>query len=161
MSHVIARNLRDKPMPNHARTDDQAPPHPRTRYKESQEAERKMFSRRLWRLMVGKGWNQSELSRQSGVGRDMISGYIRGKHLPEPPHARRLADAFGITIEALFPAAAEVAAAPAAAAAATLEDLPPIEMRSTTPGMVMLHVNQEMSQAKALKVLALLQEPEA
>lgn len=124
---------------------------PRSAYRTARDAEMKMFSRRLWRLMTAKGWNQSELARRSGVGRDMISGYIRAKHLPEPPHAKKLAEAFGVEIEELFPSAGETAST-------TLRDaLPPVELRATSEGKAMLHVNLEVPFDVAVQVLALIQ----
>lgn len=144
-------------MPSRARTPEQQPPgHPRTSYKESRDAEVKMFSRRLWRLMVGKGWNQSELARQSGVGRDMISGYVRAKHLPDPPHAQKLAAALGAEIEDLFPISSGGADA---APAIVQRELPPVEMRATTDGKVMLQLNLEVPMEVALQVLTLIQKP--
>lgn len=136
-------------MPNRAR-DDEAAGHPRTAYKESRDAELKMFSRRLWRLMVHKGWNQSEFARQSGVGRDIISGYVRAKHLPDPPHAKKLAEALGVKVEELFPSANE---APAAAAAQ--RELPPIELRATGEGKAIVQLNLEVPMEVALEMLAL------
>ena len=125
--------------------------HPSTEYREARKAEMAVFASRLWRLMVKKGWNQSALSRQSGIGRDMISGYIRKLHMPDPPHARRLADALGVELDALFPSAGEPLPAVAA------REVPPLEMRSTAPGRVMLHVNLELPMPVALQVLALVQ----
>lgn len=144
-------------MPSRA-TSDQPPGHPRTSYKESRDAELKIFARRLWRLMVGQGWNQSELARRSGVGRDMISGYVRGKHLPDPPHAKKLADALGVEIEDLFPVSSGGADMPAVVAQ---RELPPVEMRATSDGKVMLHVNLELPMETALQVLSLIQKPAA
>lgn len=144
-------------MPNHAQSSGGSAGHPRTSYRESREAELKIFARRLWRLMVGKGWNQSELSRQSGVGRDMISGYVRAKHLPDPPHAKKLAAALGVEIEDLFP----VSAGPGSATVEQRKELPEVEMRTIGDGLVMLHVNQKMSAETALQILALLAKPAA
>lgn len=142
-------------MPNTVRTDTDtpsSPAHPRTAYRESREAEMKIFSRRLWRLMVAAGWNQSELARRSGVGRDMISGYVRGRHMPDPPHAQKLADALGVPIEDLFPSASE-ADLPGLA----IKEAPPLELRATGDGKAMLHVNLELPMSVALKVLTLIQ----
>jgi hypothetical protein len=52
------------------------------------EAVRREFARRLQKAIVEKGWNQSEMARQSALhmpdktfGRDLISGYLRGLYL--------------------------------------------------------------------------------
>ena len=37
------------------------------------------FGRRVYALMMEKPWTQSELARASGLGRDSISQYVRGK----------------------------------------------------------------------------------
>jgi len=123
-----------------------------TPFRKARNAEMQVFAMRLRKLMVKKGWNQSELSRRSGIGRDMISGYIRALHMPEPPHARRLAAALDVEFEGLF-MSVEDAAVPMMAA----KELPPLEMRSTSAGRVMLHVNLELPMAVALQVLALVQ----
>lgn len=149
-------------MPTTARVQEMLTRTPRTAYQESRAAERKMFSKRLWRLLVAKGWNQSELSRQTkavdddgkGIGRDMISGYIRGLHIPAPEHAGLLAKALGISVEELFPPAL-----PGEGSTAHLTAVPPpLEMRMTGDGMVMLHINLEMPMPAALEVLALVQQ---
>lgn len=137
-----------------ATTDPIESPRQRTAYREQQDAEIKMFSARLRRLMLRQGWNQSELARRSGIGRDMISGYIRAKHMPSPPHAKRLAEAFGVAHEDLFLSAHEAAQGVGAA-------LPPVELRATSDGKAMLHVNLELPMHKALAVLALLQDDAA
>lgn len=61
------------------------------------------FGRRLYNAMMRKGWNQSELSRRSGVPRDSISIYIRGKSLPGPASLQKLADALGLEPLDLLP----------------------------------------------------------
>lgn len=146
-------------------TDTVGPPkRASTEYAESRRLERKMFAQRLYRLMIAKGWNQAELSRQTkvhdprdgqpGIGRDMIGGYIRALHLPEPPYVKILAATFGVEPEALLPTVAE---APGERAAEALAPPPALEMRSTSPGMVMLHINLEVPFATAVEALAVVQ----
>jgi len=62
---------------------------------------RARFGERLRLLMVGKGWNQSELARQAGLPRDSISTYIRGAVYPTPKSMASLSDALGMTVEDL------------------------------------------------------------
>jgi len=45
---------------------------------------RKEFARRLDSRLKAKGWSQSELSRRSGVQRDSVSAYCRGRSFPLP-----------------------------------------------------------------------------
>jgi transcriptional regulator with XRE-family HTH domain len=54
-------------------------------------------------MMMDKGWNQSDLARSSGLGRDSISTYIRGQTFPEPKNLRKLADSLGTTTHELLP----------------------------------------------------------
>ena len=54
------------------------------------------FGKRLYKLMLERGWHQSELARQSGLPRDSISVYVRGKSLPTPTSLQALARAFGV-----------------------------------------------------------------
>jgi transcriptional regulator with XRE-family HTH domain len=64
---------------------------------------RKAFGRKVQTLMLKKGWNQSELARRADMGRDNVSGYIRGKNTPNSKHLQRLSDALGVTPDELFP----------------------------------------------------------
>ena len=61
------------------------------------------FGRRLAALMTERGWNQSELARAAGLGRDSISTYVRGQVFPEPKNLRKLADALGTSPHDLLP----------------------------------------------------------
>jgi transcriptional regulator with XRE-family HTH domain len=60
------------------------------------------FGRRLYELMTERGWHQSELARQSGLPRDSISVYIRGKSLPNRENIEILAQCLGVKIEELI-----------------------------------------------------------
>jgi transcriptional regulator with XRE-family HTH domain len=53
--------------------------------------------------MYEKGWNQSELSRKSEIGRDSISTYVNGKSVPTPRNLEKLALALGTEPEKLYP----------------------------------------------------------
>ena len=64
----------------------------------SPAAIRQDFARRLQNKLNDKGWTQAELARRmvpllkdSRVGRDNISKYVRGKVLPLPPHLEAMA----------------------------------------------------------------------
>lgn len=61
------------------------------------------FARKLYDLIMARGWNQSELARRAGVGRDAISTYIRGRSFPEPRTLKRLAEALDMKTEDLLP----------------------------------------------------------
>lgn len=135
-----------------------------TEYAESRKREMKIFGKRLWDHMIRKGWNQAEFSRQTklhdpkgkGIGRDMIGGYVRCLHLPDPPHLRILAATLGVEPEVLIPTL-EGLDAPVAANTQALPP-PPMEFRSLGNGNVMMHINLEMPLQTAVKLLSVLEE---
>ena len=60
------------------------------------ELTKQEFGRRLHGLMLAKDWNQSDLGKAAGLGRDSVSTYIRGLTFPTTRALRRLADALGV-----------------------------------------------------------------
>ncbi len=108
------------------------------------------FGKRLYNLMLRKGWHQSELARQSGLPRDSISVYIRGKSLPTPLSLKQLADALGVATEELLPNHAE---------SAIDEDTPSIEFKVSPnmPDRAWLRVNRLVSVRAALKIMDVLE----
>ena len=108
------------------------------------------FGRRLYQLMIARGWNQSELARQANLPRDSVSTYIRGRTIPTPKSLQLLADALGVTPADILPNAIE---------AAVDEDTPSIEMRVSTsaPSMAWLRVNRLVSLSTAAKVIEMLE----
>lgn len=61
------------------------------------------FGRRLYQLLINKGWRQSDLARASGVLRDSVSSYVRGRSLPSPQNLHKIAEALGVKPEDLLP----------------------------------------------------------
>ena len=68
------------------------------------------FARRLQNAMNDKGWTQAELARrvapllkESRIGRDNISKYVRGKVLPLPPALEAMAKVLGMESKDLLP----------------------------------------------------------
>ncbi|WP_068314878.1 helix-turn-helix domain-containing protein [Polycladidibacter hongkongensis] len=61
------------------------------------------FGRRVYSLMLSKGWNQSELARRASLNRDAISTYVRGASLPSDGNLRKLAAALEVKPEDLLP----------------------------------------------------------
>ena len=61
------------------------------------------FAKRLNALKNEKGWNQSDLARAADMGRDSVSQYIRGNNIPNPKNLKKLADAFAVKPEELYP----------------------------------------------------------
>lgn len=114
------------------------------------------FARRLQAAMIRKKWNQSELARQAALfsadkkfGRDLVSGYIRGRILPSPVHLDCLCQALGMRTDELMPAGGLPRAG---------EDLaPPLKMQDVGNNRVLLQINQVVDLPIALKVLTLIQ----
>ena len=108
------------------------------------------FGRRVYQLMIAKGWRQSDLARQSGIPKDSISTYIRGKVLPTPVSVSKLAEALGVSPEKLMPDHIE--------SPANVEN-PELEIRAN-PGMngtAWLRVNMLVSMKTAAQIMDLLE----
>jgi transcriptional regulator with XRE-family HTH domain len=107
------------------------------------------FGKRLYHLMIERGWHQSELARQSGIARDSVSTYIRGVSLPEPGNLVRLAKAFGMEPGDLLPNSVE---------ASIHNDVPSLNVNvsSSDPRLAWLQVNRLVSMTTCLKVVDLL-----
>lgn len=107
------------------------------------------FGKRLYTLMLAKGWNQSQLARYAGIGRDSVSQYMRGRSYPTPQSLHALAKALSIEPEKLLPNYYE---------SAVDRELPEIELKGVhgDPDNMWLRVNMRVSRAKALQVLGIL-----
>ena len=108
------------------------------------------FGKRLYNLMLARGWHQSELSRRAGLPRDSISVYIRGKSLPTPTSLQALAEALSVKAEELLPNHIE---------SAIDEDTPSMEVKVSpnAPDKAWLRVNRIVSVHTALKVMEMLE----
>jgi transcriptional regulator with XRE-family HTH domain len=116
------------------------------------------FGRNVQYHLNEHGWTQAELARrmaplmkESRVGRDNISKYVRGKVLPLPPALEAMAKVFGCESRDLLPSRAMRATEHA-----------PIGLRDLGDGRAWLeiHVSQELPWATALKVIGLLRGDE-
>jgi transcriptional regulator with XRE-family HTH domain len=122
------------------------------------------FGRRLQARMIELGWNQSELARRASAClpkaapgqkqgkefiRDRVSHYVRGVRMPRPEGLAALAKALGVQPADLVPAGGVPYAGKAPAA---------FEMKTESPGRVMLRVNRAMSTRTATKISALIAE---
>lgn len=107
------------------------------------------FGKRLYKLMLGKGWNQSELSRQANISRDSVSTYMRGVSFPERPNLERLAKALGVDPDDLLPNIVEMAID---------EDAPSLELKisSNDQRIAWLRINRLVSTSTSMKVIELL-----
>jgi transcriptional regulator with XRE-family HTH domain len=104
--------------------------------------------------MLSKGWHQSELARQSGLNRDAVSTYVRGRTLPTPASLDALARALGVSSVELLPNHVE---------SAMDEDTPALEIKVSTnaPNFAWLRVNRLVSMTTAVKIAELLQVDDA
>lgn len=135
-----------------------------SKVKEEAEAARKIltpkqiakqeFGNRLYRLMLNKGWSQSELARRADLPRDLISTYVRGRSFPTPQSAQRLSKALGILPEELMPNHVS---------SAIEEDNPAFDMKVSpnAPGHAWVKVNQLLRLETAVKIVQLIQEDAA
>jgi transcriptional regulator with XRE-family HTH domain len=104
--------------------------------------------------MNEKGWTQAELARRvapllknSRIGRDNISKYVRGKVLPLPHVLDALARVLGCEARDLLPSRGT---------RATADEHAPLGVRDIGNGRVWLRVDQALEWPMALKILGLL-----
>lgn len=108
------------------------------------------FGRRLQARMLDLGWNQSDLARAAGLGRDAISTYVRGRSFPEPKSLKALADALRVEPQELLPN--EVAMAMRSDTAPMLE----IKQAAGYPDRVYLRVNRLVTLDQAAQIFGIL-----
>ena len=109
------------------------------------------FGRRVLRKMLEKDMSQSELARASGLGRDSISQYVRGRNKPSPQNLIKLAKALGVEAADLLP---NQEGAAAAQEAPTFQ----IQQVGDDSGKVWLHVNQHVTADQAMRVMQIVNE---
>lgn len=111
---------------------------------------KQQFGRRLYQLMLSRGWNQSELARQAELPRDSISTYVRGVAFPTPKSLKALATALGVQMTDILPNAIE---------SAVDEDHPSFEMKvsPSAPSTAWLRVNRLVSLSTATKIAELIE----
>lgn len=139
-THITEDSVKEQPAPEQKLASNLAPRH----------LTKQEFGRRLYSLMLNRGWHQSELARQSGLPRDSISVYVRGRSLPTPTSLQALARAFGISAQELLPNHVE---------GAIDEDAPSLDIKVSPnmPGSAWLRVNRLVSVKTALRIAELLE----
>lgn len=112
------------------------------------------FARRLYKLMIDKGWRQADLARSSGLPRNAVSVYMRGASLPNRDSLKALAKAFNVDPDMLLPNYKE---------SAIDRDNPAIDFRVSTadPKQAWLRINRLVSTSLAVKILAMLEAEDA
>jgi len=118
------------------------------------EISREAFGRKLYDLMLKKGWTQSELGRRAGITRGSISNYILGHAVPTDLNVARLAKALNVSMDSLRPSRVEEAIE---------EDTPSVEFRisSADQSKAWLRVNRLVSVAAGAKILQILNDDAA
>jgi transcriptional regulator with XRE-family HTH domain len=113
------------------------------------DIDRQEFGRRLYNFMMQNRMSQSDLSRASGMGRDSISQYVRGRSVPSPKNLTKLADALNVEVDVLFPNYD---------AQANAAEQPTFEMKSIESDAenFWLRINMKVPAEKALAVLQIL-----
>ena len=109
------------------------------------------FGRRVYNLMLKKGWRQADLARALDLPPDSISSYIRGLKVPTALSLQKLAQALDIPAHELLPNQVEHA---------INEDFPSLEMRVSTsdPSRAWLRVNRWVSTSAAAKIVEILND---
>lgn len=113
------------------------------------KAQKQELAKNLREQMARKGWNQSELARRAGMGRDNVSCYARALTFPRDDHLRALAKALSVDVETLVPGYSSMFG----------EAEPPFAMTPVGGGeRVHLKVNKVISTRRALRIMELLHE---
>lgn len=112
------------------------------------------FGRRLQNLLLTKEWNQSDLSRATGLGRDSVSTYINGKTFPTPLGLKKLAEALGVQPDELLPNSMMNAMD---------DEHPAIELKQAAghTGKAWLRINRAMSFSAAAKIVDIINQDDA
>lgn len=106
------------------------------------------FGDRLYKLMISKGWRQSELARRAGLSRDQVSTYINGKSLPSRDSLEKLASLFNCAPDDLWPSTD----------ASMGEHAFEMTQSPGFPGLAWVKVNQRVKASTALAIAKLLQD---
>lgn len=59
------------------------------------------ISKRIADMRKEKDWSQTDLANESGVSREMIGKYERGEASPSIEAAKKIGDAFGVSLDYL------------------------------------------------------------
>lgn len=107
------------------------------------------FGRRIYQLMLKKGWRQADLARESGLPRDSISTYVRGTVRPTDESLKKVAKALGVEKEDLLPNMIEDAIE---------QDSPSVEMKisASDPTKAWLRLNRLVNTSTAVKIIEII-----
>jgi transcriptional regulator with XRE-family HTH domain len=107
------------------------------------------FGRRLYQLMIAKGWRQSDLARRADIQRDSVSTYVRGVTWPSQINLEKLAKALDVEPNDLLPNGFGMAVA---------QDEPDFELKVSPgdPTMAWLRINRMVPFDIAVEIAAIL-----
>lgn len=127
------------------------------RYTAAPKEVREAFAVRLLNARIRKGWNQSELARAAAIhmpegkfGRDNVSKYEKGAHLPTPVQLNALAKALSVPAAELLPQNPGVGEA--------MEPGMRPAFRTIDDDTLWLRVNQAVPRDLGLKIVKMLEE---
>jgi transcriptional regulator with XRE-family HTH domain len=60
------------------------------------------LAKKIRQLRLERGWSQEELAAEANMHKNYIGGIERAERNPSLKHIGKIADAFGVTIPALF-----------------------------------------------------------
>jgi transcriptional regulator with XRE-family HTH domain len=132
----------------HAEADDLQKPNLKTLTKQE-------FGRKIYNMLMEKGWSQSELARRSDLPRDSISVYIRGKSFPTPSSLAKLAKAFNLDPVEMLPNHT------VSSVERDQDSAFSINSSSVDPGKAFVRVNRVVSFETAMKIGQLLADEDA
>jgi transcriptional regulator with XRE-family HTH domain len=111
---------------------------------------RQELSARLRTAMRERRWTQQDLVAASGLRKDQISVYVRGRQLPRAEGMARLAAAFGIEEAELLPGIDQ------RRAGAGIKDEFRLESVAGAPDRVRIHLRRELPTRLALDIATML-----
>ncbi len=117
---------------------------------------RAQFAKRLQDALNDKGWTQSELARrvapllrESRIGRDNISKYVRGKVLPLPPALEAIARVLDMEAKDLLPSRATKTVS---------EEFTPTSLRDIGGEKYWVQINLALPADDALNIMRMVRE---
>jgi transcriptional regulator with XRE-family HTH domain len=129
---------------------------------------RREFGKRLEKLMLAKGWRQSDLARaafgtrmndktgyEEARRRDSVSAYIDGRVWPDRKSQQDLANALGVTVDELIPneLMGEI----------DRDTAPPLRIQEAPgqPGKVWLQINRMIDMDAAIQIAQIVKQADA
>lgn len=112
------------------------------------------FGRRFRKAMAEKGVKQIDVANGTGIGRDSISGYARGRNIPGSDKLKQVCDFLGVTPEKMVPHYG--------VDERTAELMPALEFKQADQeGMVWVRVNQTVTLDQAARLMDILKKPQS